>query len=252
MRRLIFAANWKMHHGPAAARSFAARFKELVPPAEGRELWFCPPAVSLLAAADAFAGRADVRIGAQSVHWEPKGAFTGEISVPLVCEAGATGALVGHSERRHLFGETDEQTAKKMLAVLGGGLTPILCVGEKLAEREAGRTEHVVQRQLTFALDGLTADQLGRVVIAYEPVWAIGTGKVATPQDAQEVIGAIRTRLAEKYTGGTADRIRILYGGSVKHDNVASIIEQPDIDGALVGGASIDAEGFVRICRLGK
>jgi triosephosphate isomerase (TIM) len=244
MRRLIFAANWKMHHGPAAARSFAGRFKELVPPAEGRELWFCPPAVSLLAAADAFAGRVDVRIGAQSVHWEPKGAFTGEISVPLVCEAGATGALVGHSERRHVFGETDEQTAKKMLAVLGGGLTPILCVGEKLAEREAGRTEHVVQRQLTFALDGLTADQLGRVVIAYEPVWAIGTGRNATPDDAAQVHRMIRIELAER---GAPGRVPILYGGSVNVKNVLSLLEREELDGVLVGGASLEPDGWAEI-----
>ena len=241
MRRTIFAANWKMHHGPDAGRRFIERFRRLVEPAERRELWFFPPAATLPAVAAALAGRDDARAGAQNVHWEPKGAFTGEMSVGIAAEAGAHGALVGHSERRHVFGETDEDTRRKVAALLEGGLTPLLCVGEKLAEREAGRTEVVVLRQLDAALGGLAAEALDRVLVAYEPVWAIGTGRNATPADAAAVHLAIRRQLADF---GRRSRAQVLYGGSVNVKNITALLEVNDIDGVLVGGASLEADAW--------
>lgn len=239
----IFAANWKMHVGPDEARAFLRTFLGSVSPRDGRELWFFPPAVSLEAAARAIEGRPDTRVGAQNIYWEPKGAFTGEISAGLARAAGATAALVGHSERRHVFGEDEGDTAKKVLAVLEAGMIPLLCVGEKLEEREAGETEKVVLRQLGSACATLQPDQLRRVVIAYEPVWAIGTGKNATPADAAQVHRAIRSELAQRgHTG-----VRILYGGSVNEKNIASLLAEPGIDGVLVGGASLTPEGWARI-----
>jgi triosephosphate isomerase len=182
------------------------------------------------------------------VHPEPKGAFTGAISVGLAKEAGASGALVGHSERRHVFGETDADTGRKVRAVLGGGLTPVLCVGEKLEEREAGQTEAVVLRQLGAALDGVDTAELARLIVAYEPVWAIGTGRNATPEDAASVHRVIRAALTGR---GASGRVPILYGGSVKADNVLALLGQEELDGVLVGGASLDAEGWAEIvgCR---
>jgi len=248
IRRLIYAANWKMNHGPLAARDFAERFNALVTPAEGRELWFFPPAVSLPAAAAAFAGRRDTRIGAQNIFWEPKGAFTGEISTALAAEAGATGALVGHSERRHVFGETDADTARKVTALLAAGLTPMLCVGETLAEREAGETDAVVLRQLRAALAGHPPETLGRVMIAYEPVWAIGTGKNATPSDAAAVHRVIRAELGAR---GAPGRVPVLYGGSVNAGNAPALLAEDELDGVLVGGASLDADGWAGLVGLG-
>ena len=248
MRHLTFAANWKMHIGPAEAREFAHRFLAAVPPKLGRELWFFPPAVSVDAAAHAFAGRGDVKVGAQDVHWEPKGAFTGAISVPLAKAAGAAGALVGHSERRHVFGETDAETAKKVRALLGAGLAPMLCVGEKLEQREAGETDAVCARQLRAALEGLIPAELAKVTIAYEPVWAIGTGKNATPKDAAAAHKAIRGVLAGL---GLAGRATVLYGGSVNAGNAAALLAEEELDGVLVGGASLDASGWAGICSIG-
>jgi triosephosphate isomerase (TIM) len=244
-RPLIYAANWKMHHGPAAAREFAARFLELTRPVDERSLWFFPPAVSLAALVDAFRRRSDTRVGAQNVHWEPKGAFTGELSLPLVTEAGASLALVGHSERRHLFGETDEQSARKVKAALAAGVTPLLCVGETLAEREAGQTEDAVLRQLEPVVTAVTAPaERAKVVLAYEPVWAIGTGKNATPRDAAEVHRFIRTYLG---SGGWPGRVLVLYGGSVNPGNALALLAEPDLDGVLVGGASLTADGWAEI-----
>jgi triosephosphate isomerase len=247
-RRLIIAANWKMHHGPRAARGFVDRFLELVPPREERELWIFPPAASLTAVAEAARTRADVKPGAQNIYWEPKGAFTGEQSVPIIREAGARGALVGHSERRHVFGESDEDTRRKVRAVLDGGLTPMLCVGEKLEERDAGRTEDVVRRQLRAALAELDADHLGRIAIAYEPVWAIGTGRNATPRDAASVHGVIRAELAAL---GSAGRVPVLYGGSVNLGNALSLLAEEEIDGVLVGGASLEADSWAELVGIG-
>ena len=243
MRNLIFAANWKMHVTPDEARAYLKTFLPRVSPRDGRELWFCPPAVSLEATAQAVQGRHDTRVGAQNIYWEPKGAFTGETSVGLAAGAGAVGALVGHSERRHVFGETEGDTQKKVEALLLAGMTPLLCVGEKLAEREAGDTLAVVLRQLGSACAPLKPEQLSRIIIAYEPVWAIGTGKNATPADAAEVHRAIRAELAPR---GYAHP-RILYGGSVNEKNIKSLLAEPEIDGVLVGGASLDPEGWARI-----
>ena len=247
-RPLVYAANWKMHHGPAAARDFAQRFTELTQPQDARELWFFPPAIALSLLADAFRRRPDIRVGAQNVYWEAKGAFTGELSVPLVAEAGATHVLIGHSERRHIFGETDEQSAKKTVAVLAAGLTALVCVGETLAERESGRTEDAVRRQLEPVLDVVAPDDRSRCLVAYEPVWAIGTGRNATPTDAAQVHRFIRGRAGAR---GWPGRLRVLYGGSVNAGNALAILAEPDVDGVLVGGASLSPEGWAEIVGLG-
>lgn len=246
MRPLIFAANWKMQMAPDETRAFAEVFTARVKPRAGRDLWFFPPAVSIEAAAQALQGRPDTRVGAQDIYWEPKGAFTGAHSVHLVKGAGATVALVGHSERRHVFGETDAETARKVKALLEGGLLALLCVGEKLEEREAGDTEAVCLRQLQAALTGLNADRLRDVVLAYEPVWAIGTGKNATPEDAASVHKVLRAALTK--LGHPAPRI--LYGGSVNAKNVEALLAQEELDGVLVGGASLDVEGWGRIVEV--
>ena len=242
--RLVFAANWKMHHGPQAAREFMQRFLPQADPQAGAELWFFPPGPSLPAVVEAGQGRADVRAGAQNVHWAPKGAFTGEVSVAIVRDAGARGALVGHSERRHVFGETDAETRQKVAALHEGGLIPFLCVGEKLEEREAGDTEAVVLRQLRAALDDVPARRLHDTVIAYEPVWAIGTGRTASPADAAAVHQVIREELGRL---GATSRIPILYGGSVNAGNAAQLLGESEINGVLVGGASLDADGWAGI-----
>ncbi len=240
---LIYAANWKMQVDPGQARAFAAAFLDGFVPSPGDSYWFFPSAVSLEAAARALAGCPAVAVGAQDVHWEPQGAFTGATSVPLARGAGATLVLVGHSERRHVFGETDGDTARKVRAALGGGLDPLLCVGELLEEREAGTTEAVVLRQLDAGLDGLARDQLARVTVAYEPVWAIGTGKTATPGDAAAVHRAIRGALA----GLGHPTPKVLYGGSVNLANAAQLLAEPELDGVLVGGASLDPAGWRKI-----
>src|SRR5215212_11574089 len=248
-RQLTFAANWKMNHGPAEARAFAEKFLALTPAAEGRRLWFFPPAVSIAALSDAVKGRQDVSVGAQNVHWEPKGPFTGGISIPMVMEAGARLTLVGHSERRHLFGETDDQVARKTRAALAAGITPLVCVGETLAERDGGRTEQVILRQTGAVLTALQAADWGRVVLAYEPVWAIGTGKNATPDDAAQIHELIRMALSRK---GITARVPILYGGSVNPENVASLLTRPQLDGVLVGGASLTPEGWAEVIDRGS
>jgi triosephosphate isomerase len=247
MNKPIFAANWKLHLAPDAAREFLRTFLDGYPPAADREVWFFPSAVALEAVARAVADRPDIRVGAQNVYWEPKGAFTGELAVGMARDAGAQAALVGHSERRHVFGETDEETGLKVRALLAGGLVPMLCVGEKIEQREAGKTLEVVRRQLGV-LEGLAGDALGRIPIAYEPVWAIGTGKTATPQDAAEVHAAIRSWLEEQGTEPAA--ARVLYGGSVKPGNIAALVAQPDIDGVLVGGASLDPVAWGEMARV--
>ena len=247
-RSVIYAANWKMNHGPGAARAFAERFLATTRPAEGRELWFFPPAVSLHALAEAFGSRRDVRVGSQNVHWEAKGAFTGELSIPMVTEAGARMTLVGHSERRHLFGETDEQVGRKVAAALKAGILPLMCVGETLAEREGGRTEQVVLRQVDIVLERVPPPDWANVAIAYEPVWAIGTGKNATPDDAAQVHELIRFALSRR---GVKDHVPILYGGSVNTGNVLALLERPELDGVLVGGASLDPDAWAELVGLG-
>lgn len=246
-RSLLFAANWKMHLGPAEAQSFAVTFRSRYAPLPGRDTWFFPAAVSIEAAARGFDGFARTRIGAQNVHWESKGAFTGEISGSLAKSAGASAALIGHSERRHVFGETDAETSRKLQAALRDGLIPVLCVGETLAEREAGETERVVRRQLDAAVLGLDQAGLDQLVLAYEPVWAIGTGKNATPKDAAQVHRSLRAALGARGARST----RILYGGSVNQGNVAALLGEEEVEGVLVGGASLDPEGWARICSAG-
>jgi triosephosphate isomerase len=247
-RQLIYAANWKMNHGPSAARDFLTRFLQITAPADERRLWFFPPAVSLAEACTAASQRPDVTIGAQNVHWEPKGAFTGELSIPLVMEAGASATLIGHSERRHLFGETDEQVARKLASALKAGLKPMVCVGETLAEREGGRTEQVVGRQVAALLERIGPGDWAGVVLAYEPVWAIGTGKNATPDDAAQVHELIRFELTRR---GVPGRVPILYGGSVNQGNVLSLLSRREIDGVLVGGASLDPDRWGELVGLG-
>ena len=247
MRTPIFAANWKMHLGPKGAAAFLDVFLEAAGTLEDREAWIFPSAVSLAPVAERTRGLPGFAVGAQNVYWEDAGAFTGELSIPMAVEAGASAALVGHSERRHVFGETDEETGRKVVALLAHGLTPMLCVGEKIEEREAGRTLDVVERQLSV-LAALDADALARVVIAYEPVWAIGTGRTATPADASEVHSAIRTWIGEH--GVARDRARILYGGSVKPGNIGELMAESEIDGVLVGGASLDAAQWAEMVRV--
>ncbi|HLB82513.1 MAG TPA: triose-phosphate isomerase [Gemmatimonadales bacterium] len=240
MRRLLFAANWKMHLGPEETRAYLKTFRARYNRRDDREVWFFPPAVSLETAALAVRERTDLLVGAQDIYWEPKGAFTGAISAPLASQAGARSTLVGHSERRHVFGETDEDTRRKVAAALTAGLVPLLCVGETLAERDAGHTLAVVVRQLAGALSSLDGAALSRLVVAYEPVWAIGTGRNATPRDAATVHREIRAWLA----GRGASAPRVLYGGSVNAKNVGELLAERELDGVLVGGASLDPDGW--------
>jgi len=245
MSRLLFAANWKMHHAPAAARQLVREVLARHRPVADREQIFFPPSVSLSAVVEEIKGRRDVAAGVQNVHWEAKGAFTGEVSAPIAAAAGAAWALIGHSERRHKFDETDEEAGRKVHAVLAAGLKAMLCVGELIDERRAGRTEEVVLRQLSAGLAGLDAAAMARVVIAYEPVWAIGTGVNATPSDAAAVHRTIRQWLAERAPAGA--RQTILYGGSVNSDNAAALLTESELDGVLVGGASLEAESWLKI-----
>lgn len=248
MPNLIFAANWKMNQAPADAAAFLRTFTDQYSRQSDRRVLFFPPAVSLHAVLQAVRERNDLEAGVQNIHWEDKGAFTGETSGPLARAAGARHVLVGHSERRHVFGETDEETGKKVAAAFRAGLTPTVCVGETLAQREAGETLAVVKRQLRAALSGVEAAVLVTAIIAYEPVWAIGTGKTATPADASEVHVAIRAEL-KAIAGERGAVIPILYGGSVNRTNVESLLAADEVDGVLVGGASLDAEQWLTIVR---
>ena len=245
MRPLIFAGNWKMNVGPTEAREYMRAFFAAGEMPHERSVWFFPPALSIDAVAQGIAGHRNVLVGSQDIYWEPKGAFTGAISGPLAKQAGARLTLIGHSERRHVFGETDEETRKKVSAALAADLQPVLCVGETLAQREAGETLAVVTRQLEAALGG--RDAKARVTIAYEPVWAIGTGRNATPKDAAEVHHAIRAWLKEKTV--TAPPFVILYGGSVNLKNTAELLAEHELDGVLVGGASLEARGWAQLVR---
>ena len=246
MRPKVIAGNWKMHHGPTATRRFFSEFAPRLSDAEPTILIF-PPAISLLAAAEARGGRPEISLGIQNIHWEPKGAFTGEHSAGMALASGARFALVGHSERRHVFGETDAQVELKVAAAIGEGLTPVVCVGETLDERKASRVEEVIVRQLDAALLGVPEDVKNPILVAYEPVWAIGTGETATTDDVSEAHGMLRNRLREVRGDGFAEEVAILYGGSVKPDNAAELLAVTDVDGVLVGGASLDPESFARI-----
>ena len=247
MRKYLIAGNWKMHKTVEEARKFFEVFlKKLEEKAVDREIMIAPPFTCMFACAEAVKGSI-VKLGAQNACWEPKGAFTGEISPEMLKEFGVKYVIIGHSERRHIFGETDELINKRVKGVFSAGLVPVLCVGETLEEREAGKTFDVVKNQLEEGLKGLSGVNGENLVIAYEPVWAIGTGKTATPLQAQEVHQFIRERLKDLFGEKVSQQIRILYGGSVKPENAGSILEQPDIDGVLVGGASLDPEKFYEI-----
>jgi triosephosphate isomerase len=245
-RRPLIAGNWKMNLDRAGAVALAMAIAREAPSAGDADLAVFPPHVYLDAVRDAVAG-SPLAYGAQDMYFEPDGAFTGEISAAMLVDLGCRYVILGHSERRHILGETDQLVNKKTHAALAAGLVPIVCVGELLAEREAGQTAAVIRRQVDASLANLSANEIGRLVIAYEPVWAIGTGKVATPQQAEEVHMDLRKILQDRYNASLADSIRILYGGSVKAGNAAQLLAQTNVDGALVGGASLQAGEFLGI-----
>jgi len=243
-RTPLLAANWKMNKTLAETADFFAAFLDRLPD-NGTDVIVCPPFTALAAAAEAVAA-SRVEIAAQNMYQEPHGAFTGEVSAPMLLELGVKAVVLGHSERRRHFGETDEALARKVPAALRAGLLPILCVGEDDAERDADETADVLTRQIDTDLAGVPEESLAGIVIAYEPIWAIGTGRTATPEQAQEAVSLIRVRLSGRSTE-MAEKVRILYGGSVKPDNAAELMDQPDVDGALVGGAALEAEDFLGI-----
>src|ERR1043165_6411515 len=232
MRKKLLAANWKMHKTPQQAAEFVRGFLPLIKSTDN-DIVLCPDALSVAATVDAAQG-SRVQVGVQNIHWEKDGAFTGEISGEMIVAAGCTHVIIGHSERRQYFGETDERVNKKLEFALDCGLTPIVCVGELLEEHEAGIAEDVIRRQCLGAFRGISGEKAGKLVMAYEPVWAIGTGKVATPHIASEAHVTIRAEAAKAFGEGVAQNMRILYGGSVKPENAASLLDEPEIDGALV------------------
>jgi triosephosphate isomerase (TIM) len=247
-RTKFVCGNWKMHKTVAESVALVKELAAGLGSAAGQvQVAVAPPFTAIYPVAQALAGTA-IEVSGQDVYWEVQGAFTGEVAAPMLAEAGARHGIVGHSERRQFFGETDETVRKKTVALLKAGLAPIVCVGELLAEREAGKTIEVVDRQVRQGLAGLTAAELGKITVAYEPVWAIGTGKTASTAQAQEVHAAIRKILRE-LGGAVADSMRIQYGGSVKPDNAKELLSQPDVDGALVGGAALKAPDFLAIVR---
>lgn len=246
MRRPFIAGNWKMNLNRAAAVALAEGVAKQAGRFPGVDVAVCPPFVYLESVAKAISG-SKVGLGAQDCYHEKEGAFTGEISVGMLKDLGCTHVILGHSERRHILGETDQAINKKLLATLEAGLIPIVCVGELLSEREQGQTAAVIRRQFEGSLAGLSPQQMATTVIAYEPVWAIGTGKVATTQQAEEVHLDLRKLIEQRYNGDVAQKVRIQYGGSVKPDNAADLLAQPDIDGALVGGASLKVDQFMGI-----
>jgi triosephosphate isomerase len=247
----MIVANWKMYKTQAETRTFFAAFKPLVAGAGHCDIVIAPPFTALAAAADAACGSA-IAVCGQDLYWEKEGAWTGEISAGMLAEAGCRFTLVGHSERRHIFGETDDHVHRKLGTALAAGLTPIVCVGETLAQREAGETEHVLRRQFTSACTGLTPAQFSRILMAYEPVWAIGTGRVATPELAAAAHRLLRHLAADAFSAGHATALRILYGGSVKPENSRGLLAEEEIDGALVGGASLDPQAFAKIVESSK
>ena len=248
IRRPVFLANWKMNHGPTEARAFMAAFLGSFAPHDDRTVGIFPPALSLTTLRDSRADRTDVLLGVQNIYTQEKGAFTGETSAPMAVDAGAQLALVGHSERRHVFGETNLDVGKKLEVAAKFGLTPVLCVGETIAQRQMGDAERVVQEQLVTAINQAPPSMLGALIVAYEPVWAIGTGHSATPADASAMHRCIRDCLRE-HAGQSSNRIPILYGGSVSRGNARTLLDADGVDGLLVGGASLDPEGWAEICR---
>ena len=248
MRRPVIAGNWKMFKTISETKAFFSSFLPLVSGVSHCEIVVAPPFVSLAPAAVAATG-SRVAISAQDVYWKKEGAFTGEVSIPMLLDVGCTHAIIGHSERRQFFGETDETVNEKARAAVAGGLQPIVCVGETLAERDAGKAAEVVRRQVRQGLAQLTESDLSPMIVAYEPVWAIGTGRTATPETAAEMHGEIRRTIGEIWGAKAAAAMRILYGGSVKPDNIQELMRREDIDGALVGGASLDPTSFAAIVK---
>ncbi|MGH9351626.1 MAG: triose-phosphate isomerase [Terriglobia bacterium] len=248
MRVPVIAGNWKMYKTIAEAVEFVNALKPKVADASHCEVVVAPPFTALNAVAKAAEG-SNIRVAGQDVAWEKEGAFTGDISASMLREAGCTHVIIGHSERRQTHGETDESVNRKLKAALAGGLIPIVCVGETLSEREANRTEDVLRRQFTGGFAGLTGQDFSRMIIAYEPVWAIGTGRTATPKGAAESHSYLRCLVADHIGKDSADAVRILYGGSVKPENIRDLMAQQDIDGALVGGASLKVDSFSAIVR---
>jgi triosephosphate isomerase (TIM) len=246
MRTPFLAANWKMHKTVHEAVVFVKEFRSMVKDFDDVEIVVAPPATAVHAVAEA-ARNSNVGVSGQNLYWERQGAFTGETSGDMLREAGADYVIIGHSERRRLFGETDETVSRKLVAALGAKLTAIVCIGETLDEREANQTLEVLDRQIKVGLDGMTSEQIAGLVIAYEPVWAIGTGRNATPEQAGEAHAHIRQRLRQWFGADAAEACHVIYGGSVKPDNIHDLIALPDVDGALVGGASLEIRAFYDI-----
>lgn len=249
MRRPLLAANWKMHKTLAEAEALASDLRERLKDVAGRDVVLCVPFLYVEAVAQLLLD-SEIGAGAQNLFWEEKGAFTGEISGPMLKSVGCDYVIAGHSERRQYFGEANQDVNKKAKAALKAGLTPIVCVGETLEQREDGVTESVVTTQIHESLDGLNKGDMLGTVIAYEPIWAIGTGRTATPEQAQEVHSLIRSLLGQTFGGDVAEQVRVLYGGSIKPENIYELMRQPDIDGGLVGGASLDGSSFEKIVRF--
>ncbi len=245
MRKPIIAGNWKMNKTPKEAKELVEALKPLVKDAKATVV-VCVPAVDIAAVAEAAKG-SKIQVGAQNVHFKESGAYTGELSAAMIKEAGASYVIIGHSERRQYFGETDETVNLRTLTAVENSLIPIICVGENKAQREAGYTDALVEYQTLIALNGLTPAQIKKVIIAYEPVWAIGTGLTATDEQANETIGVIRKAIARKYGKGVANAVRIQYGGSMKPSNVKGLMAQEEIDGGLIGGASLKADDFAKV-----
>lgn len=252
MRKPIIAGNWKMNKTLSEATSFVEEVNGLIPSTDKVDAVVCAPALFLERLVASVKERSDLKIGAQNMHFEENGAFTGEISPVALKDLGVDYVIIGHSERREMFAETDETVNKKTLAAFKYGLNPIVCCGETLEQREAGQTNELVTTQIKNGLAGLTEEQAKQVVIAYEPIWAIGTGKSSSSADANEVCAVIRQVVAEQFSPEVAEAVRIQYGGSVKPENIAEYMAQPDIDGALVGGASLEASSFLKLLEAGS
>ena len=247
LRKAVIAGNWKMNKTPAETKEIITAMKPLVADATC-DVVLCVPYIDIFAAQEAAKG-SNIKIGAENCHWAESGAFTAEVSAPMLKSIGVEYVIIGHSERREIFKEDNELIKAKVKSAYEYGLCPILCVGERLEQREAGETVEVCAGQLLSALEDLTAEEVEQMIVAYEPIWAIGTGKVATAQDAEETIKALRQAIADKYGAATAEKVRIQYGGSVKPENVKELMAQPNIDGALVGGASLKPESFAKLVR---
>ncbi len=249
MRKPLMAGNWKMHKNIPEAIAMVKELKPMIADVKDVDVLICPVFTAVYPLANEVKG-SNIHIGAQNVYWEPKGAFTGEIAVNMLADAGASFVIIGHSERRQYFCETDETVNKRTKATLDAGLIPIVCVGETLQERESDNTFKVIEKQVRNGIKNFSKEEAGKIVIAYEPVWAIGTGKTASPQQAQEVHEFIRNIYSQMYGADIADKVRILYGGSVKPDNVSELMKQKDIDGGLVGGASLEASSFAKLVKF--